>query len=160
LPSNLLKGEVRGLPSFDIADRLEILNQLNLYAHYFDEGMVDAWVSLFTQDTIFNTTQRSGTDLTATFSGHDELRDLASTWASRRDEVGQNRHVMTSIAVLNQSDQEADVLALGLLVRTHPDGRTTFWSPGRYAGVMRKSGDTWLIHRWNFQWDADPAMNL
>jgi 3-phenylpropionate/cinnamic acid dioxygenase small subunit len=115
--------------SFNLQDRLEILNQLGLYAHYFDEGLAEEWVSLFTEDAVFSTSQHSGSNLTGTFSGRSELLPLVRLWAERRKSHGQNRHLLTSVAVLNQDEESAEVLALGLLVRTHPDGRTTFWSP-------------------------------
>jgi len=150
---------------FGIVDRLEIFNVISLYSHSFDEGQAEAWADLFTNDAVFTTQLKfamGGSSPGPTeVRGREALLDVARSWRQEhRPDFGQARHLITNLAILEQTEESSDVAAFAGLVVTGPDGETAFFSPGRYTGTLVKRPTSWKIHRWHFDWDADADKNL
>lgn len=135
---------------FDIADRLEILNLIGAYSHYYDEGDFEAWASLFRDDAIFTFTGA----VEATFSGKERLLQIPSAYREALARGEQGRHYLTNITVLEQTEREASVAALALLSGIGADGKLSYYSPGRYTGTLVACDDgSWRISQWQLHLD-------
>jgi hypothetical protein len=148
------------MSAWNVADRLDILNTINLYSYYFDEGYAQEWTGLFTEGGTFIVQQLHPEKVENTIAGSAALHGLASRMAETRDERGRERHLLTNISVLAQTSEGAEVTVGLLLVRTDPSGRTTFETPGRYTGTLVKQAVGWKIDRWHVTLDADRTANL
>lgn len=148
------------MPTFNVADRFEILNVVSLYSLLYDDSDADNWVMLFTEDAEFTVHEALPVESTSTFHGRAQLHDVALHAIENRNRSGQERHLLTNVAVVEQSDTAAEIAAILLLVRTSPDGRTASETPGRYSGHLVKTNEGWKIDRWYVHLDADRAANL
>ena len=88
---------------FDIADRLEIVNLLGAYSHYYDGGEFNAWIDLFTDDAVFEFLGA----ITGTFTGRDGILQISSPYSEALAEGGPGRHLMTNVTVLEQTSTTA-----------------------------------------------------
>lgn len=148
------------MPTFDVTDRFEILNIVSLYSLLYDDGNAGDWTMLFTEEASFTVHEALPVASTNTFTGRKQLHNVATNAIENRGRIGQERHLLTNVAVVEQSRDAAEIAAILLLVRTSPDGRTVSETPGRYTGHLVKTNDGWKIDRWYVHLDADRAGNL
>jgi 3-phenylpropionate/cinnamic acid dioxygenase small subunit len=146
--------------SFNVADRFEILNVISLYSLLYDDGQCDDWPLLFTEEANFIIYEAFPDGSTTTISGRKQLHQAALNASANRQRIGQERHLLTNVAVTSQTDTTSEIAAILLLVRTAPDGKTVSETPGHYAGTLVKQLDGWKIDHWCVHLDADRAGNL
>lgn len=139
---------------FDVTDRLEIINVIHLYSHYWDENQFDDWIDLFTPDATVDLPH--GTKL----EGRNGIRRLPDQHEQRlaayQDAGGQSlqiRHLMTNVAVTNQTDTVADVLAYALMPIAYDGKDLEFTTTVAYRGRLAKNDGAWHISRWSFSFD-------
>ena len=148
------------MPTFNVVDRFEILNVIGLYSLLYDDGNAGDWALLFTEDASFTVHEALPAESTNTVNGRDALHEVALNAIANRERTGQERQLLTNVAVIEQTNDRAEIAAILLLVRTAPDGRTLSETPGRYSGHLVKQADGWKIDRWYVHLDADRAGNL
>ena len=148
------------MPTFHVADRFEILNVISLYSLLYDDGQHDDWALLFTEQASFTIYEAFPDRATTAIRGQEQLREVALNASANRQRIGQERHLLTNIAVTNQTADTAEIAAILLLVRTAPDGRIASETSGRYSGTLVKRDDGWKIDHWYVHLDADRAVNL
>ena len=132
--------------SFNVEDRLEIINVLNSYSHYFDHGQTEEWLNLFTEDGTFE-----GEGMV--FKGRAQMTPLvvrAKKWL----ETGvQRRHRISNIIFHEQTGSTARISAYLLLASTKNKRELSIISTGRYDGWLVKKDGDWKISKWVFTGD-------
>jgi 3-phenylpropionate/cinnamic acid dioxygenase small subunit len=127
---------------FNVEDRLEIINVLNSYSHYFDHGQTEDWLNLFTEDCVFEIA--GGPE----FKGRAGLTPLvvrAKKWL----ETGvQRRHRLGNIVFHEQTNSNARISVYLLLASTANKEDLSFVSTGEYDGWLVKDEGEWKISKW------------
>jgi hypothetical protein len=89
---------------------LAIINLINTYAEYFDQGDIDEWIALFTVDP--KVTVHMGNAAPVTVSGQAFKEFFGSFREKLEKEMGViPRHLVTNVSVKQQSASEAEVAA-------------------------------------------------
>jgi uncharacterized protein (TIGR02246 family) len=133
-----------------VSDDTAIRTVLARIAQLADQGDLDEYVSLFTEDAVWGMPDNPSVGMLANEKrGHAEIRAGAEERrASGLQGPGTNtRHVLTTIAVTLESDTRATVRSYFLFVvdtATTPSIRTM----GQYDDVLVKQDGSWkLAHR-------------
>lgn len=128
-------------------DRLAILDLIARYAHTFDAKDTEGWLSLFTENAVWEHF-RAGTDgpVTRIVS----LREL-SAWATvfhnrTREEQTWARHLLTGTEFLEQTPDTARTRTTVLTTLLNPGSRTPqITIAGHYDFVLRKTSRGWMF---------------
>ena len=138
----------------DVTDRLDIINLIHLYSHYWDENQFDDWLDLFTPDATVELPL--GTKL----EGRAGIRKLPEQHGQRlaayQDAGGlslQIRHLMTNVAVTDQTGTTAEVRAYALMPIAYDGKDLEFTTTVSYQGRMIKKDGAWRISYWSFTFD-------
>ncbi|MWG33426.1 nuclear transport factor 2 family protein [Halomarina oriensis] len=110
------------------------------YCHRLDDGRLEEWLDLFTEDAVVNYASREGAT-----EGRDALRSLAEDWLFAEDET--RVHTVSNPLVDVADDRET---ATGLwyyrAVTIDEDG-SALLEQGRYDERYRHDDVTWRIAR-------------
>ena len=122
-----------------LASERELIREtLSLYAIYLDDGRVDDFMDLFTEDAEF-------TAATYVYTGHDSIRNNLADKPRRP-----GKHLPFAAVIEFQSTTEARAWSDYLRVKITGDGDPSSWvvtSTGRYHDQLVKGDDG----RWRFQ---------
>jgi hypothetical protein len=138
-----------------IADRLAILNHIGAYGFLFDEGRIDDWFALFSDDVSFeNTTPTLGTVIV---KGKKAFREMVSERYGPKDVIPVRRHTMGNIHVASQTPTTAKVRTYMLISTVPAADKLNILTTGTYNASMEKRNGKWLITRWYIEADAPLA---
>ncbi len=115
-------------------DRLDILELCARYNRTVDAGDVEGWLSVWTDDGVFETPF-------GTFKGKEALRNFMKFYMSTSRG---NRHVSVNPVV--QGDGDSATLACDLLLVRTP-GMPSLLATGTYADTRHKAGGAWKFKR-------------
>lgn len=117
-----------------LQDRLDILQLCSRYNKTVDAGDVEGWLSVWTDDGVFETSF-------GTFKGREALRNFMKFYMSSSKG---NRHVSVNPVV--EGDGDAATLACDLLLVRTP-GMPSLFATGTYTDALRKVNGTWRFQR-------------
>jgi hypothetical protein len=151
VPQDLpVRADIVPMPADDV---LAIQTWLAYYARYYDDGNVDAYLALFTDDATFNVNglplNKAGYDLVV----KRRLAQVAST---------QRRHAMTDMVVdgtQGNPDQATLRAYFAAIATDRTDGSVSADLTGSYAGTLVKVNGLWLGTRWQIVTDGADAAN-
>ena len=152
------KADNSGTPNTDIqfiADRLAILNHISAYAFLFDEGRLDDWFALFSDDVSFeNTTPTLGTVIV---KGKKAFREMVSERYGPKEVIPVRRHTMGNIHVASQTPTTAKARTYMLISTVPAADKLNILTTGTYNATLEKRNGKWLITRWYIEADAPLA---
>jgi len=131
------------MQTFDLHDRLELINRLHSYGHHIDEREMDSLLSLFTPDATVLFVYDNG-KTTDTYVGRDRIARLYQAGMDEPDPV---RHLMTNVVFLEQTATLAKSVSYGAISRKR-DGKFTFSNTLTYRGTWRKDDGQWMAEHW------------
>jgi hypothetical protein len=138
-----------------IADRLTILNHVSAYAFLFDEGRIEDWLALFSDDVTFeNTTPTLGTVI---IHGKKAFKEMVSERYGPKEIIPVRRHTMGNIHVASQTPTTAKVRTYMLISTVPAADKLNILTTGTYNGTLEKRGGKWTITRWYIEADAPLA---
>jgi hypothetical protein len=142
-----------GLIAMPSDDVLAIQNWLAYYARYYDDGNVDAYLALFTDDATFSLNGLELGKAAYTVAVQRRLSQVATT---------QRRHDMTDMVVdgVAGAPEQASLRAYFAAIATdRTDGSVSADLTGTYAGSFVKVNGLWLAARWQIRSDGADAAN-
>jgi hypothetical protein len=131
--------------SFDVADRLAIINLFGAYAYTYDENRLDEFRALFTESPQL-VLLHEGAPLSADIDTVMSL--LAVRKAGFKAENNQRRHALNSFWFSSQSDREATGHCYVQVFAIRDGGPPTPDLTGRYEFTAAKQDGTWRFSRW------------
>lgn len=134
--------DVVSASKFSVEDRLEIINVLNSYSHYFDHGQTEDWLNLFTEDGIFEVAGG------AVFKGRTQMMPLVARSKKWLEAGVQRRHRLSNIIFHEQTKSKARISVYLLLASTANKEDLSFVSTGEYSGWLVKKDGEWKISKW------------
>ena len=133
----------QGSVSFDAKDRLAIINLISSYGYFFDEGLLDAWKNLFSEDAKIIGLKPNKE--AATIS---EYLDHATSRAKMFEEQKiQRRHFLGPVRFDRQTEDFASGNIYAQLYSTK-DGEPKLVVTGYYVFKAAKAGSEWKIVYW------------
>ena len=134
-----------------IADREAIVNHVMAYSHLIDDGRLEDWFALFSDDVEFVS---SGPELgTATTHGMKDFRELILNRYGKPT-TAVRRHTQGNVHVLEQTATTAK-LRCYMLITTVPDAdKLNILTTGVYHANLEKRNGKWTITRWYIEADA------
>jgi hypothetical protein len=138
-----------------ITDRLAILNHLSAYAFLFDEGRLDDWFDLFSDDVTFEaTTPTLGTVI---IHGKKAFKEMVDVRYAPKEVIPVRRHTMGNIHLASQTPTTAQARTY-MLISTVPAGdKLDVLTTGTYNANLEKRDGRWVITRWYIEADAPLA---
>jgi hypothetical protein len=137
-------GAVGGV-SFDVADRLAIINLLGAYAYTYDENRLDEFRALFTESPQL-VLQHDGNELSEDIDVVMNL--LAVRKAAFKAEGNQRRHALNSFWFSSQSASEATGHCYVQVFAVTHGGTPSPDLTGRYEFTAVKERGVWRFGRW------------
>jgi hypothetical protein len=136
--------------TFDVADRLALINMFGAYAHTYDENRLDDFRALFTDSPELGLLHED-----RTLSGDIDtvMRFLAARKAAFKADNNQRRHALNSLWFTGQNATEATgrcyVQVFGIRDGGPPSAELT----GCYEFTAVKRDGVWRFSRWVFRVD-------
>jgi len=127
-------------------DRLELLELVNNYARYFDDGDGKGWADLFAPEGRF---VLAGVD---EFKGEEALSELVRV---RNSEAPGIRHLTTNVSV-RDADSGATGTAYALVLRVRPGEPIRLRTAGLYEDEFVRVDGRWRFHLRVFTAWLDP----
>lgn len=131
------------MQTFDVHDRLELINRHHAYSHHIDEHEMDSLLTLFAPDATVIFTYNNG-KTTDTYVGRAQIAKLYQIGMDAPDPV---RHLMTNVLFIEQTATLAKSATYGAISRKS-GGKFTFSNTVTYRGTWRKDNDLWMIEHW------------
>ncbi|MUV56823.1 nuclear transport factor 2 family protein [Halogeometricum sp. CBA1124] len=122
-----------------VSDRVEIEELRAAYCYHLDDGDIEKWTELFTEDAIVEYVS-----LETPLEGHDEIRGLAREWTADPDQI--RRHTVTN-PVIDVDGDTARGTWYYRAVTLEPDG-SGHLEQGRYHDEYRRVEGTWSSLAW------------
>lgn len=138
--------------AFDVGDRLDILNLLQVYSHAADGLHTELFGQAFTEDAVFSVVA-FGVDMATKPQALGRGREgIVKALAERHRAFSaakiQRRHFLTNPIVWNQTESGAEV-SVYLQLRSSQKGEPSkLIATGRYQGRVLKTSAGWRISEW------------
>jgi hypothetical protein len=133
----------QGLVSFDAKDRLAIINLISSYGYFGDEGLLDEWKNLFSEDAKIIGLKPNKE--AATISEYmDHVTSRAKMFEERKI---QRRHFLGPVRFDGQTEDFASGIIYAQLYWTQ-DGEPKLVATGYYVFKAAKAGSEWKIVYW------------
>jgi hypothetical protein len=137
---------IPGDPNFSLADRIAIKNVMDAYSIYWDDGDVDRFFSLFTDDAV----RIMGTNENEDISVHFQSQKKAAI--KRIDYIRtaglQRRHLMMNTHFLLQTESTAHIKQYTLITSTENSQVLKTVSTVVYDVWLVKIGGIWKIEKY------------
>jgi hypothetical protein len=135
-----------GSSNFNAVDRLAIENVIGSYSYLVDNNKIDAWLELFTADSVFETHIPGEPPEVLSFH---QLSELANTCFAAFAKAGnQRRHLMAIVTFEDQTADSAHVFVEALITNAHDGKVFTSVSSDQYEGWFTKVDGIWKIKHW------------
>lgn len=131
-------------PAREALDRHLILETISRYGLHYDEGDLDAFTELFTEDAFVDISPDPGF-FELPLRGRDAIR---SAYAGRLAEVlatAQRRHVQTNTVIHELTTDTAQATTFLSVFSVPHGGQAEIRGTGVYTDVLVRRGDRWLI---------------
>lgn len=145
-------GSLVGDPSFDVADRLAIVNVLNSYGYFVDELRMDDFFGLFTDSPTVEV-WRSDKQVVDSWARFKHLATSRQEFFAR--ENIQRRHVLSAPRFERQSVKAASGQVYLRLYKVYK-GVVSLITMGYYEFTAVKKNGHWNIDRWIGRLDLLP----
>ena len=139
-----------------LADRLSILQIINLYSHLVDDFDPNHWAELFTEEARFEIRfGRGGSEDVTALDGRRAILDvIMPRQMAFREACIQRRHYLTNPVVVELESKSARVMAYLMLASIHPERGMEIEGTGRYDGVVVRTAAGWRIQSWRLTADG------
>jgi len=139
------------MADFDVRDRLEILDLLHRYSHYWDGHDFESFCDLFVEEPTVVAKLRG--EEQGRLEGRAGLASLNVRNEAFREAGVQRRHLMTNVIVDDQTETSARVAAYVGLFSTSSNGELTTVTTVRYSGEVVRALGGWRIQLWEIDLD-------
>jgi uncharacterized protein (TIGR02246 family) len=131
-------------PAREALDRHLILETISRYGYHYDEGDIDAFLDVFTDDAFVDITPDPGF-FELPLRGHAAIR---AAYAGRLEEVAataQRRHVQTNTVIHELTPDTARATTFLSVFSVPHGGDAEIRGTGVYTDVLVKRDDRWLL---------------
>lgn len=136
-----------------VVRRLELEEFYADYVHCLDADELERWPEFFTEDCFYRITSAENYEAGMPLgliraTSKNMLKDRVSALRQANVyEPQRYRHLVSSLRIIGEREQDLEVAAHFLVVRTMQDGDMTLFAAGRYVDALRRDGDAWKFAR-------------
>ncbi len=133
----------------DLLRRLELMEVQDAYIAALDEGRLEDWPTMFTEDCLYEIIPRENVEsgLPAPLmrcEGAAMLRDrVISLRHANIYETPHYRHMLSGHRVTMVDDDTAEMRASYVVINTSQDGESTIFQAGQYRDRLVRTADGW-----------------